>query len=330
MKSNLFVLSIVLSTLLIATILSCSDSGGDGPTDPDDPVETGGSLLWADSTYAVAGNSFRVDIYGVLRSDLLSMEIPLEFTGVGITLDSVSFTSTVLHKTPASSNVSISTGGDEVNITRVFSTLDYVEPDSGVLFTIYGRMAESTGSQVVSVDTTQSVGNYQLIEPDGTIFTPEFGEGKIDIFKRSSVWVDTVDASPGGNIHVDVLGRLEWPVQGIGLPFKIVSSSVEMDSVSFVNSLFSGSPVQSSVDIENSGDDITTVNIIRAYTKSNYIPADTGILASLFFTISEEASSQFVLIDTVTFDPSNFWLVDTLGNGSVPSFGSGGIDVADE
>jgi len=329
MKLRVSLTTITITVVLITAFMSCSDSGDDNPTDPGDPTTTE-SLVWADSTYAVAGNTFRVDVYAVLRSSLLSMEIPLEMDGVGVTIDSVSFASTILRKTPASSDVDISTGGDEVNVTRAYSTLDYAEPDSGILFTIHGRMADNTGSQVVSVDTTQSVGNYQLIEPDGTIFTPEFGAGKLDIFNRSRVWVDTVDANPGGHVQVDVLGVLEWPVQGIGLPFKVVSGDVDVDSVSFVNTLFSGSPVQSDVDIADSSDDITTVNVIRAYTKTNFIPADSGKLASLFLTISGESSDHFVIIDTVTFVPSNFWLVDTLGNGSVPFFGAGGVDITTE
>lgn len=326
MKSLPLILRLVIIGLLAAVVVSCSGGDGDGPTDPDPP---GGSdsRVWADSAYAVAGNAFRFDVFGVFRSPLLTMELPLELSGVGVTIDSASFTSSFLRKEPMSSQYVVSTGENGVRVSRSYSTIDYADPDSGILFSVYGEMAQNTGGQVISIDTTQTIGNFQLIEPDGTIFTPEFGGGRLDVLEQGRVWVDTVEALPGEQVRVDVFGVLEWPIQGVGLPFKIVGQDADVDSVSFVNSLLSNPAVQSDVEIAVLSAQFETVNIVRAYTKSNAIAPGSGKLASLYLSLAEDASSRFVLIDTVTFIPSNFWLVDTLGNGSLPTFGPGGIQI---
>ncbi len=326
MKSLLLILKLLIAALAASIAMSCSNSDGDGPTDPE-PPGTSDSRVWADSAYAVAGNDFRFDVLGTLRSPLLTMDLPVEMSGVGVTIDSVSFVSSFLRKEPMSSQTVVSAGKNGVRVSRSYSTSDYADPDSGILFTVFGEMSHNSGGQLITIDTSQTIGNFELIEPDGTIFTPNFGKGRLEILEQGRVWVDTVEALPGEHVRVDVFGVLEWPLQGVGLPFKVVGLDADVDSVSFVNTLLSNAAVQSDVEVSVLSAQFETVNIVRAYTKSNAVAPGSGKLASLYLSLAEDASSHFILIDTVTFIPSNLWLVDTLGNGSVPTFEPGGIQI---
>jgi hypothetical protein len=146
--------------------------------------------------------------------------------------------------------------------------------------------------------------------------------------EKGNVWVDTVDAAAGEQARVDVHAIVKSPLQGVGLPLKLTGTGFALDSVSFVGTILERRPLLGTVRIESPSPSMTTVNIIRTYSRSTYIEPTEGILVSLFVALSDSPETRTIAIDTVTLTPSNFWFVDTTDTGVVPEFTPGYINVS--
>jgi len=312
--------------LALLCCLGCSSGGnGGGTTNP--PPVAGEAVLWADTLYSAAGNQAQIDIHGIIRTSLLSFHLPLRVSGSGITIDSVTYDQGILRYTPLVASDDISQSGAGVYIIRDYATNEFVEADSGKIATVHVSIEETVGGQIVTIDTSSTVGTLQLLEPDGEQINSSFGAGQMTVFEKSEVWVDSVTASPGEIAIVDVTSRLARPLQGMGLAFKVVGTGVSLDSILFGETMLSGDPLAESVEISESTSTIITAHVIRIYRKEDYIPVDSGSIARMYLKVDATASDQVIEIDTVTFTPSNFWFVDTLDVGSVPFFTPGAIEI---
>jgi hypothetical protein len=146
---------------------------------------------------------------------------------------------------------------------------------------------------------------------------------------RSEVWVDTIDAYSGDQVQLDVFAISKIPLQGLGLPLKLTGTGFSVDSVSFVGTMLQKRPSVDFVGIDDtSSATVITISILRAYTKLNFIEPGSGVLASIFVTLSQTAGSQVIDVDTCTVAHNSLQFADTADVGSVPFFTPGEINVA--
>ena len=171
---------------LLVFLTGCSSDKGDGP--PDEPDEPDKSIVWVDTVDAVAGDFVRVDVFAVLKFPLQGLGLPLKLTRTDAAVDSVSvsFIGTLLEKRPLLSYVDVddSSSATEttINIVRVYTPSEFIEPDSGVLLSIYVALSESADSRTIAIDTT-TVGRNSLQFADTTDVgsVPFFTPGAINI-----------------------------------------------------------------------------------------------------------------------------------------------------
>jgi hypothetical protein len=133
-------------------------------------------------------------------------------------------------------------------------------------------------------------------------------------------------AYPGSQVVVPVYAFNDEPLGAITVPLKFSNSYISCDSVSFVGTRVSDAPLR--------GDTIDNVNgtvKFYAFTFSQINPGN-GLVADLFFRVSQDASPQTVEIDTFsTLDPFVFLdFAYTFSVDMTPAFAKGGITIKEK
>jgi hypothetical protein len=316
----------ILPYIMVPLILcvACSDKGG-GP--PDGPGDLEKSRVWVDTVSTIAGNHVKINVYGVVATRSLGVRLPLKLSSNGLDIDSVSFRTTMLAQEPITGSVVIDSSAKSVRVVREYLESDIIEPDSGVLVSLFIAMDDTLTAQIVEVDTT--IGGFWLTDERGVQSVPEFTPGLIHVSEKSSVWVDTIDVVPGEMSRVDVRAVLRSPIQGIGLPLKLSGADFAVDSVSFAGTLIEGNPLLRRLNIDDSHPGATFIDMFRTYWPIDYIEPDSGLLMSIYVAIDVSAEAQTIEIDTTTIEGNSFLIVDTtfVSVGSVPYFTPGLINV---
>lgn len=311
---------------LILYVACTGDKGGGPPDGPGDPEK---SIVWVDTVSTFAGNHVKVDVYAVVATRSLGVRLPLMLSSNDLEIDSVSFRGTMLAQEPIAGSVVIDSSAKTVRIVRGYLESDIIEPDSGVLVSLFITLDDTLTAQIIEVDTT--IGNFWFTDDRGVQSVPEFTLGLIHVSEKSSVWVDTVDVTAGGKAQVDVHAVLRSPIQGIGLPLRLSRANFAVDSVSFVGTmLVEASPRLSRLNIDDSHAGTILIDMFRIYQPTDFIEPDSGLLMSIFVDIAVSAGAQTIEIDTVTIEKNSFLIVDTtfVSVGSVPFFTPGVINVA--
>lgn len=311
--------------LLLALVAGCSsDKGSDPEEPPGPPAET--SSLWADSVVTIAGNQVKVDILAQMHAAMQSIRIPLEFAGDGIRIDSVSFYLAILDQDPVTDEITIN--GSTVNIVREYAAPDLVEADSGLLLSLFVTFDDTMSAQTVEVDTAS--GLFQIVDEDGIASVPEFGSGLITLYEKSSIWVESIEATAPGHVRVDVNAMARSVLQGIQLPLAVTGKRFQVDSVSTAGTLMeTGETLSESTRIDRwTKPDTVEIRLLWTYYQWAPVEPDSGRLLSIFLELFNAAEPHVITIDSTRIGNASLNFADTVfGLGSVPFFTSGQISV---
>jgi len=148
-------LSVFLILALICVFLSCSNDDDGSPTTPNNGTidSTGGTTLWIDTIQALSGSQVKVDVNVVTGFAMRGMTLPLSFSGISFYIDSVSFVGTIFDGDPLVDTIRIDSTAKTVDILKAYSTDHFIEPDSGVLASIYVTLFDLAPPQTIEIDT---------------------------------------------------------------------------------------------------------------------------------------------------------------------------------
>ncbi|HSG99252.1 MAG TPA: T9SS type A sorting domain-containing protein [candidate division Zixibacteria bacterium] len=153
------------------------------------------------------------------------------------------------------------------------------------------------------------------------------------------VTVGQINADPGMKIGLPVyLGGNDQAITGFRLPLRYNSNDLTPDSVSLIGSLVD--PLMTEIESKNADSGYFGVTLLPPFSgESPRITADSGLLATFWFTVSPGAGSQAVIVDSLntvdTVAPGNppivllrrLEFVDTLATSLIPQFTPGQVSV---
>jgi hypothetical protein len=136
------------------------------------------------------------------------------------------------------------------------------------------------------------------------------------------VWVGSDTVMPGETVILPVYFENDQPLFGVSVPLTWNGEGVWADSVSFAGSRVEGTDIlATSVD--------TSLREIRigVIPQADPVPAGTGLLCNVWFTVSGASPNQLVMIDTMTTSTPAIALsyVDTSTTEFIPGFTEGHI-----
>lgn len=143
------------------------------------------------------------------------------------------------------------------------------------------------------------------------------------VSENSKVWLTSGEGKAGEQVKLDVHYYLTEPAKTLVVPLTYLGNA-SIDSFSWVGSDladYSMKPVQ----VRN---DLNVLQVAVVPMGEPDIPADTGLVGSIFFTIEKDAPIQTVNIETTFIYPGNtLSYVDTLVGLVTPQWESGSIKV---
>ncbi|RME24922.1 MAG: T9SS C-terminal target domain-containing protein, partial [Candidatus Zixiibacteriota bacterium] len=265
---------------------------------------------------------------------LLSMELTLRVNKSGVTFDSISFVGGRVETIGTKGFAVLDNGA---TITIFVTPFDNIPAGSGLLGTLY--LSHPQVPQLVTIDTvTYSQPNgivhgNSFFRSDGQEFTPVFERGYLDIQQAppslDSVWVAHVDALPGEQAVVDVSLFNERPLAGLSVALHFDDTRLHLDSISLdgtrdLSMQTNSSPIQ----LRNSTGDCL---LYLTFAESSPLPAGTGSIARLHFSVDQQALPGTAMIDSTTYSgPWNTFLILTAANDSArltPIFRPGWVNV---
>jgi hypothetical protein len=181
-------LALILSLLLIALVVACSNKGTGPDNPPDGPDPTGGNLIWIDSVDAAPGSQVGINVFARIETITQGLTIPLIFNSLLCVVDSISTAGAILDVQPQWNLDTIASRA--VVVSRAYDAGDLVQPDSGVFFRVYVSVHPATPLGNVAIDTTTftrsngSVLSLVLVDnavPIPKSYIPEFRHGVIRV-----------------------------------------------------------------------------------------------------------------------------------------------------
>ncbi|MFH1374927.1 MAG: FG-GAP-like repeat-containing protein, partial [bacterium] len=152
-------------------------------------------------------------------------------------------------------------------------------------------------------------------------YCPPHPDSVLPISSADTVSFRNTAVLPGSSTaRVDIFINAADTIPGLSLPFSFSCSTSALicDSISFVNSLYATADWKFSAVDSNKA----VVGIGR-FTSAVTTP-DSGLIASAWFTLTpDQSKTQYILIDTTTFDPSNIVIFSQYDNGLktiIPTF----------
>jgi len=141
--------------------------------------------------------------------------------------------------------------------------------------------------------------------------------------KDSKVWMTSAEGKPGQQVKLDVHYSLSEPAKTIVVPLTFLGNA-SVDSFSWVGSSLAKYQMRP-VNIRN---DLKIFLAAVVPLTEPDIPADTGFLGSIWFTIDKDAPPQTVVVETTFIYPGNtLQFVDTLIGAVTPQWQAGSIKV---
>ena len=139
----------------------------------------------------------------------------------------------------------------------------------------------------------------------------------------SKIWMTSAEGKPGQQVKLDVHYRLSEPAKTIVVPLTFLGNAA-VDSFSWVGSSLAGYQMRP-VNIRN---DLKIFLAAVVPLTEPDIPADSGFLGSIWFTIDKDAPAQTVVVETTFVYPGNtLQYVDTLIGSVTPQWQAGSIKV---
>jgi hypothetical protein len=175
-------MSVVLLLLIIAASGCSSDDNGSGP----DTVNS--NLVWVDRVSAFSNqDDVKVNVWFGNLVPLGGLEVPLQISGGGFSIDSVSFIGSRV-KDFYFLIGAVDSFNNTIEIAAA-DTTDYVDSGNGLLASIYFSLYSSSGGTVIKIDTfSVDLGpDHNLIYIDtteaGNEIIPDFSDGEISVLQ---------------------------------------------------------------------------------------------------------------------------------------------------
>jgi len=143
------------------------------------------------------------------------------------------------------------------------------------------------------------------------------------VSENSKIWLTSSEGKAGEQVKLDIYYYLSEPAKTLVVPLTYLGNA-SIDSFSWVGSDladYNMKPVQ----VRN---DLNILQVAVVPMGEPDIPADTGLVGSVFFRIDEDAPIQTVNIETTFIYPGNtLSYVDTLVGLVTPQWEAGSIKV---
>jgi len=140
---------------------------------------------------------------------------------------------------------------------------------------------------------------------------------------NSKIWLTSATGKPGGKVKLDLYYSLDEPAKTIVVPLTYLGNA-SIDSFSWVGSnlaKYATRPVNVRNDLK------IFLAAVVPMTEPD-IPADSGLMGSIYFSIEKDAPPQTVSIETTFIHPGNtLSFVDTLIGSVTPQWSPGKIEI---
>ncbi|HUV30183.1 MAG TPA: T9SS type A sorting domain-containing protein [Acidobacteriota bacterium] len=283
--------------VLIGSLTMTSTAWTQG-TDPNLP-----DTVWVDSAVAYTSGIGVVPIR-FLNDELLSgVEITLKPNSPQVAIDSFSFLGGRLED---SDFRGASFNRDSTAIS-VYA-FDGIPPATGLLGHLFLSYPSSISPQVVLIDSTTiiegSITRGTSFTDDAfDAFVPQFVPGRLIIREApvafDSVWITDTAGERGQTIALDVNFFNEDDVANVTVALDYGSPYLQYDSVSFQQTR-PLPPYSNSQPVQNQNESSELILRLSFY-EADPLPAGSGIIASLYFTIDPLAPDTIIKIDTTAF-----------------------------
>jgi len=141
--------------------------------------------------------------------------------------------------------------------------------------------------------------------------------------EESKVWLTSGEGRPGEQVKLDLYYYLSEPAKTIVVPLAYLGNA-RIDSFSWVGSTVADYAMRPVVN----RNELKVFHVAVVPMKEPDIPADSGMVGSIFFTIEKDAPPQTVSIETTFIYPGlTLSYVDTLISLVTPQWGAGSIKV---
>jgi hypothetical protein len=166
-----------------------------------------------------------------------------------------------------------------------------------------------------------------FVDDPAAVNTPQYTVISLTVYETDHVEVAVVSAFAGEQVEVAVDYTNATPTGQFTLPLSFVNTDVVCDSVSFQGTRMVV-PDESVVTIDNAAG---TIEIFGFTIDGPILPAGSGPIARMFFTVAGDAPSQFVPIDTTFIEPDGAFefTLYYMGDPKTTLFTPGGIDISD-
>jgi len=293
--------------------------------------------IWVDTVVSYVSGIGVVPVTFFNDETLSTIEVTLKHNSTQVQIDSFSFAHSRVVLEGANYFANISVDSTIVNIVAAF-TNDLLPPGNGLLGNLYYSYSNSINPQGIVIDTFRWVPSPGLVRSTsfipsdamGNRFVPHFVKGYLDIQAApetfDSVWVADVADVAGQPVAVDVGVFNERNLAQVTLALDYGSALLHFDSVSFAGTR--GETAQSKT--VQSQTSLHKLYIVLNYSDAIPLPAGTGIMATLHFTIDLSAPDGRIDIDSTVYagTVTRFALTSVDGNRSIyPFFHAGGVGI---
>ena len=173
------------------------------------------------------------------------------------------------------------------------------------------------------VDSIQGINNHDVVYYTrflgygATLYCPPYADTVLPVTADSLVIQNSV--IPPGQIqtHVDFLYISTDRTEGLSIPFhySCSTSPLTLDSISFSGCDFE---IYDNTNIDVDG--VAGKAVIGISTMSGQMESYNGKIASMWFSLNSSVDSQFIEIDTTTYDPSNITIFSKYKEGVLSAF----------
>ncbi|MFW9842623.1 MAG: FG-GAP-like repeat-containing protein, partial [Candidatus Thorarchaeota archaeon] len=180
---------------------------------------------------------------------------------------------------------------------------------TGILYYLYDGDIPPVSADSADIDSIAGITNHDLqflinylFLLQGAPYCPPYPPDSILPITQDTLEIRNSAVPPDSSrARVELWLKSQDDLLAMSLPFQYActTSAVFLDSISFVGSAYQGYSLE--------GDTIYPGESMGAFgiTSTTQLSVDYGLLASLWFSITPSADTQYILIDTTTTPPGN-------------------------
>ncbi|SYZ73591.1 exported hypothetical protein [Candidatus Zixiibacteriota bacterium] len=280
-----------------------------------------------DSVSAYLGGTAILPVYFFNDEPLSGLELTIRHDSELITLDSFSLAGGRLSYIPSGDLISRSGAG--LFDLLVPDNTGFIPVGTGLFCNLYFSVSRAAAGNTFVIDTTYwaPASRTFLIDSEGYSIDPKIVKGYITVSEpppsNDSIWIDTLTARTGKTAAVNIYGYNSEDISKIDLALTYSSADLIFDSVSYAGTR--GVLASSRTVSQNPADRQVLVSLSFS---SASLPVGAGPLATLVFTVNNNAPEERVIIDSASF-LGTIPLEFTTGGGLTfaPYFREGYVDI---